>query len=171
MKRIWGCNEAYRNCRKSLLPDFYQTRHLIFCWNPLQVYEKILCRTMVCCKKSSKVLAGDSRLWTQIYIGRWFQLDRILWFRNWRGQRKWGVYFWLYHESWIRICLMEITQTISSNRFHNWGIICGSSWSNKGNCVARENPRIFADETNAFNTTHDRQHFYNKVGQEPEFPW
>ena len=29
-------------------------------------------------KKSSKVLEGDSRLWTQIYTGRQFQLDRIL---------------------------------------------------------------------------------------------
>ena len=82
-----------------------------------------------------------------------------------------GVYYRLHHESWIRSCLMEITQTVSSSRFHDRGRICGSSWSNKGNCVAPENPGRFADETNVFHSTHDRQHFCNKVGQEPKFPW
>ena len=62
-------------------------------------------------------------------------------------------------------------QTINSNRFHNWGRICGNNWSNKGNCVAQENPRTFANETNAFNSTHDRKKFCNKVGQQPKVPW
>jgi transposase InsO family protein len=36
-------------------------------------------------------------------------------------------------------CLLEIMQTVSSNRFHNRGRICGSCRSNKGDCVAQEN--------------------------------
>ena len=39
----------------------------------------------------------------------------------------------------------------------------------KGNCVAQENPRRFVDETNSFNSTHDRQHFCNKLDQEHKF--
>ena len=69
------------------------------------------------------------------------------------------------------IYLLEVTQTICSNKNHNWGRICGSNWSNKGNCVAHENSWIFAGETSAFNSSFDWQHFCNKVGQEPNIPW
>ena len=41
-------------------------------------------------------------------------------------KKNWGIYFRLCYESWIRSCLLEIMQTISSSRFHNRGRICGS---------------------------------------------
>jgi hypothetical protein len=45
----------------------------------------------------------------------------------------------LSHESWINSCLLDIIQTIDSNKFQNLGRVCGSCRRNEGDCVAHEN--------------------------------
>ena len=77
----------------------------------------------------------------------------------------------LSHESWISSCLLGITQTINSSRFHNRGKICGSSWGNKRNCVAQENSWRFVGEISELNSSVSWQHLCNQVGQKYRIPW
>eukprot|EP00253_Pinus_taeda_P019650 PITA_19650 len=69
-------------------------------------------------KASDHSLVGIlSRFMQKPCEGHWFAAKRVL--RNFDGDKeKLGYHFKICYESWIRSCLLEITQTISSSRFH-----------------------------------------------------
>ena len=124
-KIIWGYDKVPTICRRNYLAYHHQTIYFLCCWCSFQIHAKTLWRTLVCCKKSSKVLEGDSRLWTQVLLSGWFQTYWLLWFRLWQWQGDMSVYLWIHNESWINSFLLEITQAISYSRFNNRGRICG----------------------------------------------